>query len=68
MHDGDDDDDDSENTRIIVFTIIVILPRDAMLARYICRSRVSVCLSATSRCSTETAKHAGSRKQRHTIA
>ena len=32
------------------------LPRDAMLARYICRRRVSVCLSVTSRCSTETVK------------
>ena len=33
----------------------------------LCRRRLSVCLSVTSRCSTETAKHMIS-KQRHTIA
>jgi len=32
-----------------------------------CYSHLSVCLSVTSRCSTETAERIGSRKQCHTI-
>jgi len=33
------------------------LPRDVMLSQYVlCRNRIVLCLSVTSRCSTETAK------------
>jgi len=46
--------------------VLGFLPHDAMLARYVPLS--CICLSVASRCSTETAKRIGSRKQRHKIA
>jgi len=46
---------------------LVLLPRDAMLARYISVC-LSVCLSVTSRCSILKRLNVGSRKQRHTTS